>query len=277
MVRVRQALAVLVGCGAAMLRLAAGDPARAEEPVAVSAPGLGYIVTIGGFADLEPRFEGARHSRWGFQPVFDVRKEGSREWLNLPRDGVDIALWETDNFRAGPVASGRWERDVGSLVRGFRHVGVVNLSIEAGGFVEYWPSNLLRTRLEVRDAVVGAAGVISDASADIVLRPDRQWTITGGPRLSLADATFMRSYYSVSPQQSVTSGLPAYTARPGVRSGGAGSMLKYKWSDEISSMAFVEYQRIAASAFESPLISQRGTPNQTIVGIGMSFSFVTGR
>jgi outer membrane protein len=61
-----------------------------------------------------------------------------------------------------------------------------------------------------------------------------------------------------------------------VRSVGAGSMLKYKWSESVSSMAFVEYQRLAPSAAESPLIDDRGSPNQLTVGVGLSYSFRVG-
>ena len=118
---------------------------------------------------------------------------------------------------------------------------------------------------------------MGDLSADGVWRVDPQLTLTAGPRLSLADPAFMDSYYSVDGRQSVTSGLPVYSASAGVRSAGAGSMVKYKWGENISTMAFVEYQRLAKPAAESPLIDERGSPNQLTVGLGLSYSFVLGR
>jgi outer membrane scaffolding protein for murein synthesis (MipA/OmpV family) len=69
------------------------------------------------------------------------------------------------------------------------------------------------------------------------------------------------------------SGLTAYSAPAGVRSVGAGSMLKYKWSESIATMAFVEYERLARSAAESPLIDDRGSPNQLTIGLGLTYSF----
>ncbi len=118
---------------------------------------------------------------------------------------------------------------------------------------------------------------MTDLSADAVWRPDWRWTVSAGPRLSLGDAAFMASYYSVNNQQSARSGLPIYDAPAGVRSMGAGSMVKYKWSESISTMAFVEYQYLAASAAESPVIERRGSPSQLTVGLGLSYSFVVGR
>src|SRR5262249_31523220 len=100
----------------------------------------GWIITLGGYGDLEPKFEGARHHTFWFHPIIDVRAVGSREWLSLPNDGFDFPLILTDSFRAGPVVNGRWERDVSSLVRGFRHVSTIELSAEAGVFAEWWPA-----------------------------------------------------------------------------------------------------------------------------------------
>jgi outer membrane protein len=251
---------------------------RAQEAHETATPpqSSGWIVTLGGFGDLEPKFEGARHHAIWYHPIIDYRAAGSREWLSLPFDGFDFPLIETRSFRADPVVTGRWERDV-SLERGFRHVGSINLSAETGVFVEWWPIEQLRTRAEVRDAVLGARCIVADLSTDWVWRPNKQWTVTAGPRLSIADSAFMRSYYSVDDEQSVTSGLPTYSAPPGVRSYGAGSMVKYKWSDSFATMAFVECQRLANSAAESPLIDDRGSPNQLTVGGGMSYSFVVGK
>jgi MipA family protein len=261
----------------AIVMLACAAPvARAQQSpwVTDTQSDAGWIITLGGYGDLEPKFEGARHHTFWFHPIIDYRTVGSREWLSLPNDGFDFPLIVTDSFRAGPVGNGRWERDVSSLERGFRHVGAINLSAEAGVFAEWWPVGFMRTRVEARDAVFGAHGLVADLSADAVWRPEDRWTLTAGPRFSVADRAFMRSYYSIDEEQSMTSGLPTYSAPPGVRSYGAGSMVKYKWSDGLATMMFVEYQRLGNTAAESPLIDERGSPNQLTAGVGMSVSFV---
>ena len=63
----------------------------------------GWIITLGGYGDLEPKFEGSRHHTIWFHPLIDYREDGPREWLSLPNDGFDFPLIVTDNFRAGPV------------------------------------------------------------------------------------------------------------------------------------------------------------------------------
>jgi len=51
-------------------------------------------------------------------------------------------------------------------------------------------------------------------------------------------------------------------------------MVKYKWSDALATMMFVEYQRLGNTAAEILLIDERGSPNQLTAGVGMSVSFV---
>src|SRR5262249_25133399 len=59
-------------------------PARRDSESA-----SGWIITLGGYGDLEPKFEGARHHAFWFHPIIDYRAVGSREWLSLPSDGFD--------------------------------------------------------------------------------------------------------------------------------------------------------------------------------------------
>ena len=237
-----------------------------------------WIVTVGSWAVLEPKFEGARRDSLNFRPLFSIRREGEREWLTLPNDGFDFEFIETDNFRAGAVANWHSQRDVtGGVPRGFRHIGSIDLSFEGGAFAEFWPSEVLRTRMELRHGVIGGKGTIADVSADAVWRPTPAVVVTLGPRLSVADSDFMRAYYTVDANLAAARGLPAYNAQAGLRSYGAGSMFKYKWSDNWTTMSFVEYQRLAGSAGNSPLIDLRGTENQVSVGLGATYTFTIGR
>lgn len=245
--------------------------ANAGDELPTSGPGT--IVTLGGFGVMEPKFEGAKNRELGFKPSFSLSKPGARKWLDMPNDGMDYEFFETDNFRAGVVGNFRFSRDTSSLVRGFRRIRNIDLSIEAGGFAEFWPVEWLRTRAEVRTAVIGAEGIVADLSADVVLHPADRWLATAGPRVSFADQTFMNSYYSVDATQSATSGLARYTAGSGLRSYGAGASLRYKWSDAWTTTAFAEYTRLAPNAAESPLIDERGSPDQLTFGIGAKYSF----
>jgi outer membrane protein len=237
------------------------------------------LITLGANGVWGPRFEGARRNEIGPWPIISWRNANSKEWLDLPTDGIDYALVETENFRAGPVGYFRWQRDNATISqRGFRRFGEgrnsIDLSLEAGGFVEYWPSQWLRTRVELRETVVGADGLVALLSSDAVWKPDKAWTFSFGPRLSLADRRFMESYYGVTPIQSAATGLPAYAPSAGIRSYGVGAMVRYKMSEAWTTQVFADYQHLTGSAGDSPVINNRhGTPDQLLVGVGISYTF----
>lgn len=252
----------------------ADEPARAEAQ-----PDKGpLLITLGSNLVWAPRFEGSRRHDVGPWPIISWRNQGDREWLDLPTDGLDFALIETDNFRAGPVGYWRWQRDNGTIApRGFARIGgarsSIDLSLEGGGFLEYWPSEWLRTRLELRESFFGASGLLGILATDVVWRPDKTWTFSAGPRLTLADRRFMESYYGINAAQSLMSGLPVFSPQAGMRSYGANAFVRAKLSESWTAQAFVDYQHLTGSAGDSPVITSRGTPEQYMVGVGISYTF----
>ncbi len=86
----------------------------------------------------------------------------------------------------------------------------------------------------------------------------------------------MTSYYGVDAVQAARSGLTEYKADAGIRSLGAGTMLRYKWSETLSNHAFVEYQRLSDVALDSPTDHAAGLGQPDNVGLGTSISFTVG-
>ncbi len=237
-----------------------------------------WIVTLGAWGNFSPEYSGSNRYDLGGSPIIDFRRLGSREWLSLPQDGIDYELFETENFRAGPVGAIRW--DWGNTKdRGLKEIGDtgIDLSLEIGAFVEYWPAEWLRTRLEARNAVYGAEGWVFDLSSDFVWHPTSQWTFAAGPRLSIADGDYMNAYYGIDGAESQSLHLAKYEASAGVRSTGAGLYLEYKWNDQLSTMAAFDYERLVGSAADSPFVRDDGSADQFTFSLGAKYQFVWNR
>jgi len=236
-------------------------------------PAYDWTITLGVEGRVEPTFQGSKGDTLRFYPLFDVRRFGTPERFHAPRDGIGVGLIEGGNYQIGPVGQlrrGRYESDDRGALHG---LGTVPWAAEAGIFAEYWWAPWLRTRAEVRQGLTGHHGLVSDLTADVVIPVDPQLTLSGGPRATLASKAATSPYFSIDAAQSAASGLPAFAAEGGVRSIGAGGQVRYVWTRQWATHAFVEVERLTADAAHSPLVAQRGSANQTTIGLGVTRSF----
>lgn len=246
--------------------------ALASNAMAGSAPSSDWTVTLGVEGRVLPEFEGAANSILRPVPIFRVRKAGTEEKFRAPRDGASIGLLNAGRFTLGPTLKVRLPRKE-SASGDLRGLGDVDWAVEAGVFAEFWPADWLRTRVELRQGFGGHHGLVSDLTADVVMPVAPRLTLSGGPRLTLTSAAATTPYFSVTAAQSAASGLSVYDAGGGLRSYGAGAQARYAWTPRWASHVFVEYERLAGDAANSPLVAQRGARDQIQVGIGTTYSF----
>jgi len=231
-----------------------------------------WTVTLGVEGRVLPKYEGSSDSVLLPFPLFNIRRAGTPAKFRAPRDGASFDLLDYGRFRAGPTAKIRMGRDQSDNIR-LRGLGDVDWAFEAGAFAEYWATDWLRGRVELRQGFGGHHGLISDVTADVVVPATSQLTLSGGPRLTLATAAAMDPYFSVTPVQAIASGLPVYDAGSGVRSYGAGAQARYVWSPQWATHVFVEYERLASDAANSPIVTGFGKRDEIQVGFGATYSF----
>ena len=252
--------------------LAAGAALVALAVSAAAEPAADWTVTLGVEGRVLPRYEGSARSMFAPFPMLEVRRGGTPRNFSSPRDGVSFGLLDSRRFQAGPTVKVRFPRKESSD-NDLRGLGDVDWTLEAGAFVEYWPADWLRGRVELRQGIGGHHGLVSDLMADVVVPVTPQLTLSGGPRLTLASASATAPYFSITPAQSAGSGLPVYAASGGLRSLGAGAQARYEWSKAWATHIFIEYERLAGDAGNSPLVSTRGTRDQVQAGLGVTYSF----
>ncbi|UIP07696.1 MipA/OmpV family protein [Erythrobacter sp. SDW2] len=95
---------------------------------------------------------------------------------------------------------------------------------------------------------------------------------------SFIDDDFADYYYSVSPTQSVASGLPAFGARGGLESIGTNLLLAFDLNGDVtdgglSLVAIAGYSRLMGDAKRTPLTSERGSADQFLAGLGIGYTF----
>ena len=251
--------------------LAPVAPPTPPAPAAVSPPPE-WTVELGIEVRTLPHYQGSEVYGVYPVPLFDMRPAGTPPRFHAPRDGIGYALYDTDTIKAGPVL----QVELGRRVRhnpALEGLGNVGTAAEIGGFVDYWPTHWLRARVEVRQGFGGHHGVVSDETVDVLLPVGPQWVLSGGPRMTIASREANKPYFSIDPNQSAASGLPVYDAGSGIRSIGAGGQARYQWNPRWASHVFVEYTRLVGGVGVSPIVMERGAPDQAMIGFGTTYSF----
>ena len=275
---VSMVLAVTPGFAAAAdLTSAASAPPTA--PAVYAPPQPQWTVTVGVEPRIIPAWPGASDSRFGLSvfPLFSIRKAGTAPEFFGARDSFGFSIVDAGQFQLGPVGKLIWQRKASSYTA-LNGLGDVNYAIQAGGFAQIWPVPWLRLRTEVRQGFGGETGITGDVFLDAVV-PIGQFRLSGGPRITLQSTAAVSPYFGITLAQSLgstVSGLPAlpvYNATGGLYSYGAGGQIEYFFNPQWAAHMLVEYERLTGSAADSPLVTQRGSPNQFTFGAGATYSF----
>jgi MipA family protein len=255
----------------ALLLIVAPPPVRADDLSSLFDPNT--IVSVGGFVGAGPRFQGSREvGLWGL-PYLSFRKvDEPREWWS-PDDALDATLIGQGRVQAGVVLD---VRDGRHLSDDRRLAGLPRLPVTVGLglFGEVWPiADTLRLRAEVTQGIRARDGLVAKLGADLVGRFGR-FTLSAGPRFVLGDDAAMRLDFDVPVRTTIVNpSLGPYRAKGGPRSGGATAAVSYDLTEAWQIFSYVRYDRLIASASDSPIARRIGTPNQLTVATGAIYSF----
>jgi outer membrane protein len=232
-----------------------------------------WTLTIGANVSGQPAFEGSRTEKLNAVPIFALGPAGgSVERFRGPLDSSSIALFDYEGFSTGLAGNGKAARKTASYTE-LNGLGDVKSTFQFGGFIQYFPTDWFRIRSEILRGFRGETGVTANFSADVLVPVSPRLTLSGGPRYTLESTRATAPYFSVDSVQSAASGLPVFDAKGGSHSVGAGTQIHYQFNPEWEVHAYLEYNRLLGDAAASPLVTQRGSPNQFLFGLGASYSF----
>jgi len=241
--------------------IAPPSAARAED----------WIVTVGARLGGAPPYEGANHDVLWPTPSFSLHHADRPRRFTPPDDGNTVAVVSTRHIDLGPVLRFRGSRgDTGSL-QGFDKV---DIAVEPGVFVDVWPADWIRGRIEARHGFFGYDGYVGDAGIDLI-RTGRRWDASIGPRIGYGDANYMDTYFGVTPQEAAMSPYIKTPYEPGAgqRYLGAETAFSYHINDHWRTIVDFGYHRLAAKAADSPIIPVAGDLNQYSASFGFTYSF----
>ena len=282
---------------AAFVLLTGAAPALAQDaPLTSTAPediraNLGKdTVTIGGLAAYLPDYEGSNDYRFEPAPVVIGSVSGFNFSVLGNRASIDLIPDRNSNgidFQAGPIAKINLNRSNINAIDDVRvkALGKRSASLAVGGYVG-----------------IGKTGVITSPYDKILVSVSYRQGVTGSNRSytwepSVTYATplstkagvalfgsaeysgegYANTYFSISPSESIASGLPAYNAHKGWRQYTVGGIVTYSLTGNllhgIKVIAGGSYSRLLNDFGYSPIVRIAGSKSQWLGTAGLAYTF----
>jgi len=233
-----------------------------------------WIVTIGGRIAANPPYEGADHDVIRPSPTFNLRRADSPDRFEPPDGGTTFSLFSTKYIALGPMARFRYARGDSGQLAG---MDKIDIAVEPGGFVNLWPTNWLRARVEGRRGFIGHEGWVGDAGLDLIYTGSR-WSASLGGRAGFGDRRYMDTYFGVTAAEAARSPFltTAYMPGSGLRYTGAEAAVSYRLAGGLRTTLDVGYHRLSDKAASSPIVQIAGSRDQYNAGVILSYRFGIG-
>lgn len=179
------------------------------------------------------------------------------------------------------------ERDLGFGLRGsFRFIGGrdaeeydaleglddIDPTLEVGLGLAY-TMPFAEAFADVRYGLGGSDGWVGELGADFIARPNDRLALRAGPRLLYGSDNYVDTYFGVSPDEGLSSGLSSYDPDSGLVSAGVEFTATYRLGDRWWLEGGARYDRFQDDAADSPIV-QDGSDENTSVHIGLRRAFV---
>lgn len=126
-----------------------------------------------------------------------------------------------------------------------------------------------RAFADVRYGVIGHNAWVGEIGADAIAYPIQGLTLTAGPRLEFGSDNFANTYFGISPEESIASGLDTYDASGGLLATGVEIGARYLFNERWGVEGAISYDRLVNDAADSP-ITRDGSADQYSARIGIT-------
>lgn len=232
---------------------------------------FGWSVSGSLEAVVSPKYIGSKRYSVGPGGSLQFSRSGDLPTFGAPDDSPALQLLHVGGVAAGLVLGWQSARDNDGALKGFDKI---DLSIQPGLYVTWWPATGLRLRGEVRHGVNDGDGWVADLGADAV-HDGRRWLLSIGPRVHLGDSDFTRTYFGVTAAEAAQSpfGIAPFAADGTFTAVGGLASAEYRYTRRWSVLAYADYQRLVGTAASSPIVARLGARDQLSAAMGFRYRF----
>ena len=274
------------------LSLAAAAPAFAQDSTTSDdAAGLGGdSVTIGGAAAYVPDYEGSNHYRLAPGPAaigsvsgFAFSVLGNRASIDLipnkPGPGID--------FELGPIGVVNFNRTDHTSIDDPRVAALPerDTAIELGGYIGIGKTGVITSPYDKLSVSLSYRHDVSGVHDSGIWQPSVSYLTPLSRKAAVAlfasaqhvERGYAQTYFGITPDDSIASGLPAYSAHGGWKNYTLGAAVTYSLTGDLlhglKVVAGGTYSRLLNSFSYSPITRVAGSPNQWLGAVGLAYTF----
>jgi len=192
-----------------------------------------------------------------------IKLLGARAQANL----IPSATW-----KGGVVIEFIRERDDVDDSR-VKRMADVDASLMTGGFLGYTYKDWNVSIEAMLDVADGNDGSIIRLNGGYNISVNDEWHVSLGAFTTWADDDYMEAYFEVDARDSARSGLKQFSADSGFKDIGGIVSISYSQWERWNVMGMVKYARLLGDAEDSPVTDDRGSANQTTLGLLVSYKF----
>jgi outer membrane scaffolding protein for murein synthesis (MipA/OmpV family) len=238
--------------------------------MAAAQDGPAARVTVGLGASVGPNYFGSDDydvGPWGTVRFDYVRLPGGLSWGS----GAAVGVREGFGLRGSVRYVGSRKASDNPELHGLDNV---DAAFELGFGVGYETRDW-RAFTDVRYGFGGHDSWVLEAGADAIFHPADSLIVNVGPRLDFGGGPFMRTYFGVTADESVASGLNEFRPSGGLTAVGFEVGARYAVTDAWGIEGVATYDRLVEDAAESP-ITAMGSPDQFGFRLGVTRSISLG-
>lgn len=247
-------------------------------------------ITIGVAGAYVPDYAGSNDYRLQPAPAavgsiggFAFTVLGNRASLDLIRDGQGPGI----DLQLGPIAVLNLDRTNHKNIDDARVAALPErgTAVELGGYAGIGKTGVITSAYDKLSVSLSYRHDISGVHHSAIWQPSITYMTPLNTKAAVmlfgtmqhVGQGYNRTYFSITPTDSITSGLPSYSAHAGWNNYTLGSAFVYALTgDLLHGMKLVaggSYTRILGSAAASPVVRVAGSRNQWLGAVGLAYTF----
>jgi outer membrane protein len=269
-----------IALSAVLMGLFIGNSVASE--IVASADVVDAPTVVGLGVAMVPDYIGSDDYKAVPLPFLKYTFRNSQRYIKLAGPELSVNLLDIPNLYLGPMLRyyGSRDDDIDDAV--VKKMNKVDAGLAAGAFLTYEikeadPRNKINLTLKfLADVSDSYDGYLIDFDATLWRKVEESWDVFIGAGTTYADGDYMDTYFGVNNGNrgsATVFELPNYSADSGIRDVRIQAGTIYHYDKNWLFGGLVRYQRLVGDAEDSPVVDDRGDPNQMAIALFVGYKW----